>query len=931
MNSSLDKAIAFAYGTVTRRLYLHAAIVAVFLLIVVSITIWAGNTLTMITAFTRFERTHTVSRVEAMAAFYEYLDQKKPESLELFHAKLAVTQSYNKVFSRLLEMRKDTPDAAYVHTLESTFSEIDHETAVIIVNRIKVLYWNPILRGLVANAIQANAAGEKLKKQVAQFLATNNQVGQAAILARIHKTNTEFIAYENSFSESCSALSNQIASYVNFITIALLITSAGFIGLLSYLIANAVIQQTRMLNEAEEIANLGFYAFDIEKDSWTSSAVLDRIFGIDQNFPRTSMSWLSIVAPPMRDEMKGYLTELLNTKGSFDRVFQIQRIADGELRWVQGYGKFILSRDGKPIQLAGSIADITERRQMERDQKESDATFRRLFEDSSDAILLIDSTGVFVECNQAALNLLKMTRKQFLLLPPARISTEFQPDGRRSEESAPEMIALAYSKGLHRFDWTCVNSEGGEFIVEVSLMPISIKGQTMLHTTWRDITARKNAENEINSLAFYDPLTDLPNRRMLFDRLKHCQVSSSLSEKYGALLLIDLDNFKSLNDTNGHDIGDMLLQQVAQRLVTCARADDTVARLGGDEFILILADLSVNRDEAATQVEGVARKIFDSLNTTYQLGNIGHRGTASMGATLFLGNHTSVDELLKQADLAMYKSKEAGRNTLRFFDPVMQTIVLQRAALEMALRTAFDKHQFLLHYQAQVLGEGRVTGVEVLLRWQHPERGMISPLDFIPLAEETGLIIPLGNWVLETACVELHGWSSQPDLAHLTVAVNVSAKQIREPDFIDTVLAIIRKTGANPHRLKLELTESLLVDNVEDIIEKMSALKVRGIGFSLDDFGTGYSSLSYLKRLPLDQLKIDQSFVRDALIDPNDAAIARTIVALAEALGLSVIAEGVETKAQKDLLAKQGCHAYQGYLFSRPLPLKEFERFVRQT
>jgi EAL domain-containing protein (putative c-di-GMP-specific phosphodiesterase class I) len=285
---------------------------------------------------------------------------------------------------------------------------------------------------------------------------------------------------------------------------------------------------------------------------------------------------------------------------------------------------------------------------------------------------------------------------------------------------------------------------------------------------------------------------------------------------------------------------------------------------------------------------------------------------------------------MKQADLAMYKAKEAGRNTVRFFDPAMEVAVHERVALESDLRQAVEAKQFLLHYQAQVVSNGRVTGAEVLVRWQHPLRGMVSPADFIPLAEETGLILPLGHWVLETTCTQLAAWASQPEMAHLTLAVNVSAHQFHLPDFVDQVLTVLKNTGANPQRLKLELTESLLVDNVEDIIEKMFALKAKGVGFSLDDFGTGYSSLFYLKRLPLDQLKIDQSFVRDILTDPNDAAIARTVVALAESLGLGVIAEGVETEAQRNFLASSGCHAYQGYFFSRPLPVAGFEEFARR-
>ena len=445
-----------------------------------------------------------------------------------------------------------------------------------------------------------------------------------------------------------------------------------------------------------------------------------------------------------------------------------------------------------------------------------------------------------------------------------------------------------------------------------------------------DITKRKQAEEKIKELAFFDQLTGLPNRTLLLDRLKQAVAASSRNGSYGALLFIDLDNFKTLNDTLGHDIGDLLLKQVAQRLTLCVREGDSVARLGGDEFVVVLAGLSAVQGDAATAIETVAEKILATLKQPYQLGKLPHRSTASIGVTLFRGDLASIDDLMKQADLAMYKSKAAGRDVVRFFDPSLESAVKERAALEDDLRRAMAEKQLLLHYQAQMAGS-QVTGAEVLVRWQHPQRGMVLPAEFIPLAEETGLILALGQWVLETACTQLAVWATRPERAHLTLAVNVSARQFHERDFVDQVLAVLAITGANSQRLKLELTESLLVSNVEETIEKMIALQAKGVGFELDDFGTGYSSLSYLKRLPLDQLKIDRSFVFDVLSDPNDAAIAKTIIALAQSLGLGVIAEGVETAAQRDFLASSGCHAYQGYFFSRPLPIEGFEAFVQRV
>jgi diguanylate cyclase (GGDEF)-like protein len=435
-------------------------------------------------------------------------------------------------------------------------------------------------------------------------------------------------------------------------------------------------------------------------------------------------------------------------------------------------------------------------------------------------------------------------------------------------------------------------------------------------------TSREAAELRL------DQLTGLPTRKLLMDRLRIAKALSARESSYGGVMLIDLDKFKSLNDTHGHDIGDALLREVAQRLSTCVRDIDTAARLGGDEFVVVLVNIGRTEAEAATNIETVSANISAVLSQPCHLGRLTYTATASIGITLFQGDQFSAEDLLKQADLAMYKSKESGRNTSRFFDAHMEATVLERATMEKELRQGLSEHQFQLHYQPQVALGGRLIGAEALLRWYHPRRGLVAPREFIALAEETGLILPLGQWVLETACQQLALWDKRSGKSDFKLAVNVSARQFQQADFVQQVRATLQRTGADPNRLTLELTESLLVQNVEDVTRKMADLKANGVSFALDDFGIGYSSMYSLKRLPFDQLKVERAFVRHILTDPNDAAIANMIVALAQTLGLEVVAEGIETAAQRDFLAAAGCHYFQGNFFSRPRPLASFEEYA---
>jgi diguanylate cyclase (GGDEF)-like protein/PAS domain S-box-containing protein len=480
-----------------------------------------------------------------------------------------------------------------------------------------------------------------------------------------------------------------------------------------------------------------------------------------------------------------------------------------------------------------------------------------------------------------------------------------------------------------RVDLINYKKNGEAFWVDLEVSPVWDHERKLTHwvAVGRDITERKTAEEKIQYLAFYDPLTRLPNRQLLLERLQRA-LSDPDRPHEGALMFIDLDNFKVLNDTLGHQKGDLLLQQVAERLRSCVAHGDTVARLGGDEFVIFLENSEHKPLEPAGGARIVSERILARLGEPYLLSGYLHHSTCSIGVTLFGRAPWTVSELLKQADLAMYQAKSLGRNTVCFFDPEMQAVVTANAALATDLREAWRESQFLIDYQPQVGADGRMTGVEALLRWRHPQRELVPPSHFISTAEETSLIIPIGHWVIEQACAQLAQWAKRPERRHLSIAVNVSVRQFRHPDFVDEVMTAIVNSGIAPHKLKLELTESLLADGIEVTVAKMGSLKKMGVTLSLDDFGIGYSSLSYLKRLPLDQLKIDREFVKDILTDANDAAIARTIVELAQSLGLGVIAEGVETQAQRAYLAQQGCHAYQGFLFCRPLPIEQLEVFM---
>lgn len=628
----------------------------------------------------------------------------------------------------------------------------------------------------------------------------------------------------------------------------------------------------------------------------------------------------------LHPEQRLAMLEHLERDGRVDE-FELQMVCrNGKLRTLLLSARYI--EQGPGARLLFVTRDVTELRKAERDKEESDAHLRAFYElDLVGLAVLAPGVG-WLRVNNSLCQMVGYSEQELLKMTTGEPT---HPDDREADIVQLRRLLARQIDGF-TLEKRLVHKSGRiipvRVVVRVIRKPDGYVDYVVVMV--EDISEQKAAEERIQQLAFSDALTGLPNRRLIQDRVIRAIAGCARSGRSGALMLIDLDNFKLLNDLYGHHVGDMLLQQVADRLLGAVRESDTVARVGGDEFVVLLDDLSEQPQDAASQAKQVGDKILAALGRPYQLADHEHRNTPSIGISLFGSDGSLFDDLFKQADLAMYQAKTAGRNTLRFFDPEMQSIVSNRAILEAELGEGIKSNQFVLYYQPQVLDDGGLVGAEVLIRWLHPQRGMVFPSDFISLAEDTGLIRPIGQWVLEEACRQLAEWAKKPALEHLSLAVNVSAKQLHQDDFAEQVEAVLGRTGANPRRLKLELTESLLVSDTEATVAKMSRLKAKGVSFSLDDFGTGYSSLVYLKRLPLAQLKIDQGFVRDILIDNNDAAIAKTIIALAGSLGLSVIAEGVETEAQRDFLAIHGCRAYQGYLYGRPLQLEAFERFVRR-
>jgi diguanylate cyclase (GGDEF)-like protein/PAS domain S-box-containing protein len=619
-------------------------------------------------------------------------------------------------------------------------------------------------------------------------------------------------------------------------------------------------------------------------------------------------------------------------RDSVCKNFETQwRHRNGELLWVQ-ISASLVELEAVQCSLA-VIRDVTEAKAAERRialsaeaRRQSEQRYRTAFQTSLDAISITRmSDAAIIDVNQAFLDISGYEREELIG------RTTFDLGLWADQRDRDYLTRTLYQKPIIRdLEVRFRRKNGAIFWGRISVSIIDLNGAQCMLFVSRDISNIKAAEEEIHSLAYYDPLTELPNRKLLLEQLQKMLSDESHHHLNKALLYIDLDNFQVLNDTLGHSIGDLVLQEAARRIRECLHKSHFVARLGGDEFVAILDGISPVLDKAAIQARLVSESIKDSLGRAYQHGDRHYLGTASIGIKLFGNEEQRAEVLLQQAGIALGHAKSDGRNAIRFFEPDLQAAVNERAAIEDDLRSAIEAGELMLYYQPQMDCD-RLTGAEALVRWKHPIRGFISPGEFIPIAENSGLILPLGDFVLESVCRQVALWKTQKQIDGLTFAVNISALQFLQTGFVEKVKEIIARTGADPLNIELELTESLFIENVEDVIAKMIALKKHGVRFSLDDFGTGYSSLLYLKRMPLDKLKIDLSFVRDILVDANSGAIADAIISLSRTMGMSVIAEGVETEAQKAYLIEHGCKNFQGFLFSKPLPVADFELLLADS
>ena len=678
------------------------------------------------------------------------------------------------------------------------------------------------------------------------------------------------------------------------------------------------------LREAQHISQIGSWELNHITGESVWSDEIFRLLEIDKNKHLASLDrLLNVIHPEDLDAVKSVYLYPLETQEPYELTHRLL-MSDGRIKWVTQRFSTSVDYESKPIRSVGTVQDVTERINADNAQRIATAAF-----ETHEAIMITDAANTSIlRVNRAFQQVTGYSADEVVGKNPCILRS-----GRHDNAFYTGMWQHLLNTGAWEGEIWDRRKSGQTYPKWLTITAVkNNQGETSEYVAiFRDIAELKQNKEDIHRLAFYDDLTKLPNRCLLQDRLQQKVASYAQSKYQGALLFIDLDHFKTLNDTKGRNVGDLLLQQVAERIQACIRESDTLARLGGDEFVVTLIELNQDPQNMAVQAKRLGIRILVSLNQTFCLAGHEHYCSASMGITVINELSNQLDELLKQANIAMRQAKIAGRNTLRFFNPEMQTAICFRVDLELELRNAIKNQQFQLYYQIQLNNDHLPMGAEALIRWIHPERGMVSPAEFIPIAEATSLILDIGYWVLDSACQQLAKWGKDETTQNLILSVNVSARQFGMPDFVDSIKKVIRNHDIDTSRLKLELTESVTLIDVDDVIAKMHALKALGVRLSLDDFGTGYSSLSYLKKLPFDQLKIDQSFVRDIVSDPDDAVMVKTIIEMGKNFRLNVIAEGVETKEQFEFLKQNGCMAYQGYLFSKPVPIEQFETLLKQT
>jgi diguanylate cyclase (GGDEF)-like protein/PAS domain S-box-containing protein len=667
---------------------------------------------------------------------------------------------------------------------------------------------------------------------------------------------------------------------------------------------------------ATQAGGVGIWDWDLPSNIVVWDDQTFALYGVTRgDFATATEAWLCSLLPQDKAEAEEDIRRALRGEVDYDTEFRV-RWPDGSIHCIRSIAKVKRDAKGLPLRMVGTNWDITKEREQQRELNIAAVTFN-----SHEGIMIVDADECILRVNKSFEVITGYTAEEVIGQSPRILSS-----GRHDMAFFKAMWDSITTTGFWQGEIWDRRKSGEVYPKWTHITAVKdANGQLTEYVgTFTDITVRKQSEDKIHNLAFYDALTGFPNRRLLQDRLHQVVVHNERTHDSGALLVINLDNFKALNDSKGHERGDLLLQQAGARILGCTREGDTVARIGGDEFVVLLTDLNREDESALAQARLLAQKLLDALSQSYPLAGYAHRCTASIGITLLGARRDSEEDLMRQADIALHQAKLIGKNTIQFFDPKMQDAVNMRVQLEHELQQAVEESQFRLYYQVQLDNDNHAIGAEALIRWLHPERGLVPPVQFVPIAESSGLIVKIGRWVLETACQQLRAWDENPGTQHLILAINVSACEFEQQDFVDTVERLLKQHRIDPSRLKLELTESVIVSDIGEVIKKMHALKALGVRISLDDFGTGYSSLSYLKRLPIDQLKIDQSFVRDIVSDPGDAVMVKTIIELAKNFGLNVIAEGVETQAQFDYLKAHGCMAYQGYLFGRPVPLTTF-------